>query len=254
MKKILSTTLVAVAFAMVSTVDAKKMVAKRDSVAETSREIVTVAAKVVDQPTPIQMPTEVKAVFSDKNLSADERDYAEFALKLDAIKKEIAFKEEELKGLNLGWFAFFTAPQDKKDKRDEITQRITDLKNNKKQVESDISALRPVVGDRFVKAMQLMALGISAAITASVVNTYFEGKPYAYVSEQVGKGAEYLQSTRAGQAAARAKARASEMGSAAYQRGVAAKDAAVNRYNTLRGKSVTAPTVTAPQYNIPEYR
>jgi hypothetical protein len=231
MKKMLSTTLVAIAFAMVSTVDAKVM-ARKGAAPQSQKinNIATASADVVDMPAvEVQMPTEVQKALSAENLTEDEREYAVLMFQLEDTNKRIAFRQEQLKDLKLGMFSFITASKEQKEESNRITNIINKLKADKKQIEADMAALKPVVGSKFEKAMKLALLGVSAYIAASIVNKYFGGKPYTYASEQIGKGAAYVKSTRVGQAASNAS------NYATTQAGKV-RAAAASKYNQYMGK------------------
>jgi hypothetical protein len=188
MKKMLSTTLVAIAFAMVSTVDAKVMkssMTRKDGSVTTSREVAIVAADVVDeQPVmDVQMPTEVQKVLSAQNLSEDEREYAVLKFQLEDTNNRIAFRKEQRAGLKYGLFGFFQVPADKKAEYDRLTSIINNLENDKKQITADMAALN--VGSKFATSMKLAFLAVSAYITGSVVNQLLGGKPATLASDYV---------------------------------------------------------------------
>lgn len=213
MKKMLSTTLVAIAFAMVSTADAKVM--KRATASQKVNNIVVAATDLVEAPT-ADMPamTEVQRTLSAQNLTEDEREYAVLEFQLLDTNNRIAFRVEQLKDLKLGMFGgLFTATKDQKAERDRLNSIIAKLKTDKTQIESDMAKLRPVVGDKFAKAVKLFAIGVVTTMVGSI----------AYTVDQKYFGGKY-------------SAAAVELGSAAYNRGVAAKNAVVDKYYGTVGK------------------
>jgi len=200
MKKILGTTLIAVAFAMVNTVDAKVVNRGQKGAVTVAQNVAEAAVEAVDSSK--SSPKDVKAaqnsagdVLSAENLSADEREYAVSAFRLQDIKNTIAFRKKQIEDLKLGWFGgLFSATKDQREERDRLNQMISDLENDKKQIESDMATLKPVVGSRFVKAVQLMALGVVVTMTAAFINDYLEGglrkkagEIYEYGKTQVGE-------------------------------------------------------------------
>ncbi len=225
MKKMLSTTLVAIAFAMVSTADAKVMrrnaTTQKNDVVTTSREVATVAADVVDQPAmEVQMPTEIQKVLSAENLTEDQREYAVLLFQLEDTNARIAFRKAQRGNLKSGLFGLYRVPADKKAEYDRVTNIINNLETDKKQIQADMAKLN--VGSMFATTMKLAFLAVSAYITGSIINQYFEGKPMNYVSTQVDKGVQSIKNTRAYQTAA--------------EKSAELKDAAMNRWYGTKGK------------------
>ena len=207
MKKMLSTTLVAIAFAMVSTVDAKVM--RRTGAANTASQKVNnivVAATDLVEASAADMPamTEVQRTLSEQNLTEDEREYAVLEFQLLDTNNRIAFRVEQLKDLKLGMFGgLFTATKDQKAERDRLNSIITKLKADKIQIESDMAKLRPVVGDKFAKSIKLFAIGVVTTMVGSIAYTvdqkYFGGQGYEALSTRAKAAGQYIAESRIGQ-------------------------------------------------------
>jgi acid phosphatase family membrane protein YuiD len=260
MKKILGTTLIAVAFAMVNTVDAKvmKRAGGQKGAVAASQDVAMTAVNAVDMSASSQdikaAQNDVADVLSEDNLSADEREYATLVFQLQDTKNRIAFRKAQLADLKYGLFGFITASQETRDQRNRINKIISNLENDKKQIESDMATLKPVVGDKFVKAMWLLVAGVTVTITASFVDQYFGGKGSAYIMKKGGEAYEYVKTSRVGQAAGEYAGRAAATGRYYGNKAVEAGKGAYNRMRGTAGTAASTATVTEPTYNLPEYR
>ncbi|HEX4068512.1 MAG TPA: hypothetical protein VHX42_00280 [Candidatus Babeliales bacterium] len=199
MKKILSTTLVAIAFAMVSTVDAKVMKrnAQPKAMSESASNIVVTSKKVQKgQTSPEAILDTVK---NEAQTSAEENTLPLLA-KEDMLKKEQEVIKQEIKDNRGGWFDWLTGrtPKDQKEaKKEAMTEAIDNLQKNQadlKKVQADINENKKEVGMSWYNAnafaLKVMAVfGLVASVfaydeykthgTTRVRGAYEAGKGYA---------------------------------------------------------------------------
>lgn len=200
MKKILSTTLVAIAFAMVSTVDAKQLTkgkttttrtmtqagnaGKKHNVLTTKRtttgtkEVKSVETKRTSNPevkklndnisAAIQNPTEEnkQAVIDSipaKTMTDDEKELAVLKFQKEDTLNRIDYRKSELRSLS-GWFDFIRLSAEEKaekaKKAEKINNIIKNLEKDLASIEKNIASLKPQVSESWYNTISTVAKGL----------------------------------------------------------------------------------------------
>ncbi len=212
MKKMLSTTLVAIAFAMVSTVDAKVMrragTAKPTTMAQEVRET---TQEVVMNPTQKNVSEAVDMLANDK---------AGIAIAEKKAKElEVANQRTLVTSLGKKGLIWDSRTEEEKQAHKNASEKLAKLEQELKDIKADNETVKKEVGINYYNAMTGTFVAVLAAATISVLDDIL----------LKGQGKEYIKTSRVGEAAGNvwegAKTRASTL-----------KEAAMNKYYGTAGK------------------
>jgi len=198
MKKILSTTLAAIALsiAMVSTVDARKVTPrKRANSAPAAADILQVSKEAMDAKkdnAPMAEQKEagkaVVATITDPNMSPEQQELRDQRIKEADLERDVKLVSNELKDINYGWFGFGTT-KEQQDNYRKVKADLNDLNAKLRDVKARIKELERITGKRYSLAMKT-AIGVATAMGITLL---------AYVADQQfggGEGLKYIQTNR----------------------------------------------------------
>ena len=171
MKKMLSAILVAVAFAAVNTVDAKRMVQVSDA-----KTISTTAKNAVNNPTE-DNKQDVVDTLAPQNLSVEEQELVALRVDEKDLMNKIASKKEEISNLNYGLFGFGTT-KETQDAHRAAKADLAQLNADLKKVQVDIAKKTKVTGISFSRAAKY-AVGVAGALgLMGILYDLYYGKGY----------------------------------------------------------------------------
>jgi len=175
MKKMLSTTLVAIAFAMVSTVDAKRMVA-RNTISANKQSAVNVieAAKMAEENPTKQNKAELVAVIQEEANTPAKQETLDLRAEEKRILDGIKIVEERIKDTGYTWYNRFIASTHTKQAHAAATDRLNSLKAELKDVRAKLGENEKETGKAWSVASKL-AIGVSLLVGASIgADVYYQ--------------------------------------------------------------------------------
>jgi hypothetical protein len=237
MKKILSTTLVAVAFAMVSTVDAKVMARKASATTTVPQERREATQELVQNQTQENLNQTVNMLASEP---------VGVAITAERAKQdEIKLQKDLVSTLGKKGWIFDGRTTEEKQAHQEASDKLARLEQELKDIQAKNKDLKAEVGVNYYNAVLGSFIAALAIGGMSIIDDIlYKGAGKAAIKP-------YYEAGKAKFAAAvsTAKTKASQMSDAAYKRGQ-------SMYDKLPSMRATKPTttVTTPQYNLPEYQ
>ena len=215
MKKIVSTTLAAIALsvAMVSTVDAR-FVGKAAMPAKKSmtRDMNAATKDLVDPQTPKDAKKDAAAeLLAILNENSNELELAQLYIQRKQKMNEIMAKKDEIAAMKVGWFDFGNVEY--KKAKDELGILSTELK----EISSKISAQEKVVGRETSNAVRYAVGGLVVAMGIVAVDYATGSNVRTFIESQAGKAWAATEPARQKVRAlgARVSAKAGEFGTAA---------------------------------------
>ena len=185
MKKIVSTTLAAIALsvAMVSTVDAR-FVGKAAMPAKKSmtRDMNAATKDLVDPQTPKDAKKDAAAeLLAILNENSNELELAQLYIQRKQKMNEIMAKKDEIAAMKVGWFDFGNVEY--KKAKDELGILSTELK----EISSKISAQEKVVGRETSNAVRYAVGGLVVAMGIVAVDYATGSNVRTFIESQAGK-------------------------------------------------------------------
>jgi hypothetical protein len=194
MKKILSTTLAAIALSivMVSTVDARQVRARKGSTAAAPQpqDILLPAkdamnakkdnAPIADQK---EAGKAVAAALTDPNMTPEQKELVAKRIEQADLERDIRLRKNELADINYGWFGFGTTTEQQESYRKSKAD-LVDLNAKLKDVNTRIRELERLTGRAYSNAVKI-GIGAAAAVGISLL---------AYAADQYagGEGLKYI--------------------------------------------------------------
>jgi hypothetical protein len=158
MKKILSTTLVAIAFAMVSTVDAKRM---KTPAKESAVNVIEAAKNVEVNPT-ANNKAELVAVIEEEANTPEKRRTLELRADEKRLLDGIAIVKERIKDIDYRWYNFFAST--------DMKQTYSAANDRLKTLEAELKDVRAQLGENVKETGKPWSLA-SKYVTGVVVVT-----------------------------------------------------------------------------------
>lgn len=172
MKKILSTTLVAIAFAMVNNVDAKRM-GKRGM---TGKSEIFAASKEAEENPTQKNKNDLIATLDAEADTDTKQETIDYTIRKQQLEDGIKLIEQRMKDLNYRWFAFWTGADQKKAYQ-AASARLNDLKKELSDVKAQLNENKKETGSMWTAAVDLAIktakyLGIPVVIAGVSYDLY----------------------------------------------------------------------------------
>jgi hypothetical protein len=151
MKKILGTTLVAVAFAMVNTVDAKVM--KKRVEMKGKSEVFAASKNTQENPTK-ENKNELVATLNEEANTEAKQETIDYTIRKQQLEDGIKLIKERMKDLNYRWFAFWT-DSDQKKAYQAAADRLNDLEKELSDVNKQLNENKKETGSMWTSAVNL---------------------------------------------------------------------------------------------------
>jgi hypothetical protein len=151
MKKILGTTLVAVAFAMVNTVDAKVM--KKRVEMKGKSEVFAASKDTQENPTATNKNELVATLNEEANTEA-KQETIDYTIRKQQLEDGIKLIKDRMKDLNYRWFAFWT-DSDQKKAYQAAADRLHDLEKELNDVKVQLNENKKETGSMWTSAVDI---------------------------------------------------------------------------------------------------
>lgn len=234
MKKILSTALVAIAFATVSTVDAKRMVRKGGKASVAT--VLEVSKSAEENPTR-ENKNELETALNEEANTEAKQETIDYAVRKDQLEDGIKLVQQRIKDLNYGWFGFGTDAETKKAHK-AASDRLHDLKNELKDVNAKLAENKKETGSAWNSAVSYAIktakyIGIPVLVIGGISYDLYYQKGYT-------KGA--MAEAKAGFPRTRAAA------AKAYKTGKGYTSRAYEKLPSMRRGAPVTPEIPEPEY------